>query len=330
MPQSPRAHLGTGIHSLFERAATDASFPTDATEMALDWDKMVAQAEHKLSSIPYMHAALPFSRSIPNIGLLRSRTLISLAEVRAVAAPPPVARGSTQAQNHPGKLSNKAATVVGVPDRISRTLDGVVISDFKTGTFLQADGTVTPDYQVQLQLYGALFHENYGEWPTRLEIVSINGSRIPVPVVPNQCEDLLTEAHNLCVKARKKTPTLVAHPGNQAEAAAPNAETCRFCPFRPRCPAYLASALSAAPLCQADVAGSLLRWSRSGNGAIFVEIQRTTGTLGVRSISPDAPAIAALSSSRPGDKILVVNLRQDTSSLLTATNYTAVHTYPAT
>jgi hypothetical protein len=50
----------------------------------------------------------------------------------------------------------------------------------------------------------------------------------------------------------------------------------------------------------------------------------------VRSISPDAPAIAALSSSRPGDKILVVNLRQDTSSLLTATNYTAVHTYPAT
>jgi hypothetical protein len=88
MPQSPRAHLGTGIHSLFERAATDASFPTDATEMALDWDKMVAQAEHKLSSIPYMHAALPFSRSIPNIGLLRSRTLISLAEVRAVADQP--------------------------------------------------------------------------------------------------------------------------------------------------------------------------------------------------------------------------------------------------
>jgi hypothetical protein len=330
MPQSPRAQLGTGIHYLFERAATDGSFPAETAGLASEWDKMIAEAEYRLLAIPYMQAALPLTRSIPNIGLIRSRTLISLAEVRAAAPSHRDTSGPTQGQNQPGKLSNKVGTVVGVPDRISHTPDGVVISDFKTGTFLQPDGTIAAGYQAQLQLYAALFHENYDEWPARLEILTITGARIPVPATPKECERLLHDAHKLCLKARNKTPALAAQPSTQAEAAGPNTETCRFCPFRPRCPAYLALALSAKPLCQSDAAGTLLRRSTSGNGAIFVEIQTTTGSIGVRSIAPVGPSLAALNSSRPGDKILIVNLRQDTASLFTATNYTALHTYRPT
>jgi hypothetical protein len=288
---------------------------------------MVAEAEHKLSAIPYMQAAVPLARSIPNIGLLRSRTLISLAEVRAVAQPPRATCGSTQPQNHPGKLSSKAGTVVGVPDRISHNPDGVVISDFKTGTFLQPDGTITPEYQAQLQLYAALFHENCGEWPARLEIVSISGQEIPVPFTPSECEELLKGAHKLCLKARNQTPGLAADPDKQKEAGAPKPETCRLCPFRPHCPAYLDSAFSIAPLCQADIAGSLLRWSTSGNGAILVELESAKGTLVARSIPPVGPALAALSSSAPGDKILIANLKHDNTNLFSATNYTAVATY---
>ena len=220
--------------------------------------------------------------------------------------------------------------MVGIPDRISHTAQGVVISDFKTGTFLHPDGSVSPDYQAQLQLYAALFHENHGVWPTSLEIVSITGSRVPVPVTPKQCEQLLNAAHKLCLKARKVTPTLAGNANNQTQAAAPKPETCRLCAFRPRCPAYLAAALSATPLCQGDVAGTLRRWSTSGNGAILVEIQSTTGSLTVRSVASSGPGEAALNSSCLGDNILIANVRQDAPSLYTATSYTAVHTYRPT
>jgi hypothetical protein len=327
MPQSPRAQLGTGIHSLFERAATDASFPADAVGLAAEWDGMTADIEHKLSAIPYMQAALPLTRSIPNIGLIRSRTLIGLAQVRAAAPTPRATSGPSQAPNQSGKLSSKAGTVVGVPDRISHTQGGVVISDFKTGTFLQPDGTVTPEYQTQLKLYGALFHDNYREWPARLEVVSLTGKKIPVPFTPSECEQLLDDAHKLCLKARTETPGLAAHPDKQKAVGAPTPETCRFCPFRPHCPAYLDSALSVAPLCPTDIAGALLSWSKSGNGAIFVELQSTKGTLVARSIPPVGPAVVALSASAPGDKILIVNLKYDNTNLFSATSYTAMHTY---
>lgn len=329
MPMSPRAQLGSGIHSMFERAATDPSFPNAAADFAREWDKMVEEAELKLSAIPYMKAAVPITRSIPNIGLIRSRTLISLADVRASAVPSGATPGTAQSARQPGKLSNKAGTVVGVPDRVTHTPDGVVISDFKTGAFLQSDGTVSPEYQAQLQLYAALFHENHRTWPLRLEIVSISGARIPVPATPKECEKLLNDAHKLGLKARNVTPSLANNPDEQTLAADPKTETCRFCPFRPRCPAYLAAALSATPLCPSDVAGTLRHWSRSGNGAIFVEIESTASSLSVRSIAPVGPAVEALNSSRVGDNILIVNLRQDTPNLYTATNYTAVHAYQA-
>src|SRR5262249_32868877 len=138
---------------------------------------------------------------------------------------------------------------------------------------------------------------------------------------------LLNAAHRLCLKARKATPTLVDDPNNQTQAANPKAETCRFCSFRPRCPAYLSSALSATPLCQADVTGTLRRWSQSGNGAILVEIDSTHGTQVVRSITPTEPTLTALTTARTSDRILLVNVKQDTATLYTATNYTAVHTY---
>ncbi|MHC1769477.1 MAG: PD-(D/E)XK nuclease family protein [Verrucomicrobiia bacterium] len=327
MPQSPRAQVGTGVHSLFERAASDSSFPTDPVAIAAEWDKMVAVAEHRLSGIPYMQAAVPLARSVLNIGLLRSRTLNNLAEVRAAAVRTRPSRSSPHEPIPAGKLSNKAGTVVGVPDRVFHTSDGVVISDFKTGTFLHPDGSLAPGYQAQLQLYAALFHETYGEWPVRLEIVSITGTRVIVPGTAKECQEVLADAHQLCLDAREKSPGLSSNPDAQAAVAGPKPEICRLCPFRPRCPAYITSALSEVPLCQSDVAGGLCRWSTSGNGAIFVQIETTTGIVGVRSIPPAAADVASLISSRPGDKALIVNLRQDTPSLVTATNYTAVHTY---
>lgn len=329
MPMSPRAQLGTSIHAIFERAATDPSFPAEPARLAAEWKKMLAAAEHNLSAMPYMQTALPLTRSIPNLGLIRSRTLIALADIRASARPsratPASAHSSAQ-----GKLSNKAGTVVGIPDLISHTSEGTVISDFKTGTFLQPDGSVYPDYQAQLQLYAALYHENYNTWPVRLEIISITGARIPVPAAPAECQKLLGSAHRLCLKARNVTSALAANPHNQTQAASPRPETCQFCPFRPRCPAYLTSALSGTPLCQCDVAGTLQRWSTSGNGAIFVDIQSKTGCIRVRSVAPAAPILSVLNFSSVGDKILVVNLKHDTPNLHTATNYTAIHTYRQT
>jgi hypothetical protein len=330
MPMSSRAQLGTGIHSMFERAATDPSFPTQPAGFAAEWDKMVAEAEHKLSATPYTQAVLPLMRSIPNIGLIRSRTLIGLAEVRAAAPLPSAISGSSQTPQQRGKFSNKVGTVVGIPDRITYTPEGVVISDFKTGTFLQQDGTVTPDYQTQLKLYAALFRDNYTDWPARLEIVSVSGQRIPVPFTTRECETLLNDAHKLCLKARKQTPSLAACPDKQKEAAAPKPDTCRFCAFRPHCPAYLDAAFSRSPLCPSDVAGTLVRWSTSGNGAILVELHSTKGTLVVRSIPPVGPALVALSASAPGEKILIASLKHDNTNLFSATSNTAVHTYRQT
>ena len=65
---------------------------------------MVAEAEHALSATPYMLAALPLTRSIPNIGLIRSRALISLAEVRASAPPARAVSGT----NHNIKPAGQA------------------------------------------------------------------------------------------------------------------------------------------------------------------------------------------------------------------------------
>ena len=197
MPQAPRAALGTAIHKLFERAASDPAFSFSEEGLSREWNAAIAELEDFLALSYYMEGMLPLSRSIPNLGIMRSRTLLKLLES---GGPTPISRVPAalgKQKTFPGRLANKAATVVGIPDRINRTPSGVVIIDYKTGITGEVRGAFWSDYQVQLKLYAALYHVSRGRWPVRLELHGLDGSVHEVSFSAEECSQLMADAEAL-------------------------------------------------------------------------------------------------------------------------------------
>jgi hypothetical protein len=260
---------------------------------------------------------------------MRSRTILRILESSSSPSPQPASAGENKTKKMPGKLSNKAQTVVGVTDRIEFRPIGPVIVDFKTGITAEKTSVFLADYQLQLRLYAALYHAVTSDWPSKLEIQGLDGVVHDVPLSREECSKLLAEAEELGGQLKKITSELSSDSGAQARAASPSKTTCRFCAFRPGCAAYVEKAFSEGPLCENDVAGTLRAWRTFGNGEYLIELDRPSSSARIRNLAPLAHINSAFNSAVPGQRMMVFNVSSggEGEALFSPTAFTAVHTY---
>jgi RecB family exonuclease len=327
LPQSPRAGIGTVIHKLFERAATDSSFEFGEKAVASAWDKAVEELGTFFSNSEYMEGMLPIVRSVSNLGLMRARTILRILEADRPLHKTSVSPGGLKP--FPRKLVSKSSNVVGVPDKIERTPVGSTIIDFKTGLTGDTQNSFWGDYEIQLRIYAALFHSLTGVWPLKLELHGLDGSVHGVTFSAQSCSDILAEAEGLAAQLPKITSRLADDVDRQVHVGSPSQDTCRFCVFRPACPSYLTVAFRDSPPCSGDLCGRLQGWKTLGNGQFLVELTSRTGIARVRNLPPTAHLRKALQSSVPGQQIIVFNIfkTEEANPLYTPTAFTAMHIY---
>jgi PD-(D/E)XK nuclease superfamily len=327
LPQSPRAGIGTVIHKLFERAATDAAFEFSEKAVGMAWDKAIDDLEKFLTNSEYMEGMLPIARNVPNLGLMRSRTILRILESDRPLPKAAASVGGSKFSS--GKLVSKSGSVVGVPDKFHRTSAGMAIIDFKTGLSGDAQNSLRGDYEIQLRIYAALFHSMTGMWPAKLELHGLDGSIHDITFSAQLCSDILVGAEELAEQLPKITPALSNNAPGQTQAGSPSQDNCRFCAFRPACPAYLTRAFEDLPPCDGDLCGRFQGWKTLGNGQFLVELTSRTGIARVRNLPPIAHLRKALQSAIPGQQIVVFNIvkTEEANPLYSPTAFTALHAY---
>lgn len=107
-------------------------------------------------------------------------------------------------------------------DRAEHQLIGTRLVDFKSA--LRDD--LPERYERQLQLYALMWHDTRGDWPVEAEVVyPLAGSRYPVAIPPELCEQVANEAAVVVGRLRNNSAWDLATPG----------DVCKVCEFRPWC-----------------------------------------------------------------------------------------------
>ena len=128
-----------------------------------------------------------------------------------------------------------------------------------------------------------------GEWPTRLEIVSLDGSTEVMPFNKDECLALPREAgehldaSNIIVNSTEPARDRIDR------LARPSATACRFCSYRPTCPAYIERGGGDTDIWPKDVLGVVSDVRQLGNGRVLIDSTSATPT----------PSLALLVSIRP-------------------------------
>lgn len=169
-------------------------------------------------------------------GRLRGSRL-ALARLRKVAAR--MADFLQQAPADAEVLAEEVLTAAGGHlygrlDLIVRSPEMHVIVDYKTGSFLEP-GTdqLKTSYERQLMLYACLEAEASGAWPEKALLVPFGAEPVTLDVDRSACLALLEDL--VAALERWQTWVGAAPPAN----ASP--ETCGWCPFAARCPAFWAA-----------------------------------------------------------------------------------------
>jgi hypothetical protein len=231
--------------------------------------------------------------------------------------------------------------VGGKIDEIRPSADGLKLRDYKTGQIFDADvpegiaATVKTDYQTQLRLYAALYACKFGQWPSRLEVVDLDGREFEVPFDIASCEVLLEEAYKVLDTVNKKIHASRSTQEAVNTLATPGPSSCVACVYRPGCRAYRTarqeSSLTGWPT---DIFGILQYIRKLADGRVSLGISTPTGpnTLArVRNLEPAENRNPALTFLKQGDLVGIFNLRGDQQgSDFSESSMTAVYSLEST
>jgi hypothetical protein len=163
-----------------------------------------------------------------------------------------------------------------------------------------------------------------GEWPVALELVSLSGQRLSVPFQEDQCTLLL----DLAVNFLDDINSIVANQPVEAalhSLANPTPSVCRFCSYRPACPAYRTKR-EEAPVSidwPCDEWGPVLDIAHLGNGTVSMTLQVGGNPVRVRGLNPSSHGV--LDSARIGDEVAVFSASiQRGTSTIGENQYTAL------
>jgi hypothetical protein len=280
LPSSPAAHLGTIIHRLFEEAGQGAfSDKTEPSGAEARWHELVAEKEQAMSAQPLERRFVPLQQHIPKFEVLRIRTLARVAELSAGVQGREAGPAGADGTPYGPELwvESTDGLIAGKIDRALPGPEGPILQDYKSGAIFSLghgdQQELKPEYALQLRLYAALYHEQTGEWPSRLQLVPLIGEPRDVSFSAAECVKLLDDARNTLERINED----IARCGNDADAlesllASPSSEACRYCSYRPACSKYLALDVPREDPWPADVWGQLAALVRLGNGTLMLEL----------------------------------------------------------
>jgi hypothetical protein len=227
-----KAILGTIGHRLCERAALGPSADADP-----DWDSRfdaawAEEADHALERYPELGPTRSWAGFNLQKALWRSKARGVAGSVGpAPEGPAPDVRQEQMPDSGVEvRLSSADGKLVGTADVVTRHGDRVEIRDLKSGRTLDEAGDVSEPYRIQLLLYGLMYEDSFGLWPSRLVIDPI--VRPEVEIEPDHAQAIRYRATVLDAMSAFEG---ALSSGDIESLAKPSATTCRFCPHVSRC-----------------------------------------------------------------------------------------------
>jgi RecB family exonuclease len=320
LPSSPAAQLGTVIHQLLAEAGSGRLADGATAELEQRWSELVQAVEASLQQSPLEKSLLPLQRTVPDFEVRRRRAWRKAAEL-AQTATTPVRTGGKSRFAFEVWVETADGSVGGAIDHVLETAGGAVLRDYKSGQLLQpaephGKATLKEEYQTQLKLYAALFHARFGRWPVRLEIMPLQGDAHAVELSPSECSELLAEATRM---RQQINAAILRNSATGFEAlAAPSPKACRYCSFRPACPAYHQTRQQ--QLDQSwpqDLWGRVTQINQLGNERFSMRLtaaSHLSSLVQIRSLTPDFARYPGLRNLKAEDAIAVYNLRKSDST----------------
>ncbi len=257
----PARELGTAYHQLIEEASR-GQVAGDESSLGVRFDEIVAELDDDLRQNWLTAVWVPMGSKVRDYGLRRGR---AVTRAMSVARTPETSRAAPMPfRGVEVFLEARSGLIRGKADSVWFDGDDLVITDEKSGRIRANDGSVQDAYETQLLMYAAMLAESSGEWPDRLELVSATGDRTAVAVNHARATGLLDHAIEVLTAHNESVAG-----GIGADAlAAPSAEGCRFCDYRPGCARYhkAATGRGDAEGWPSDVFGPVAEHRLLGNG----------------------------------------------------------------
>jgi PD-(D/E)XK nuclease superfamily len=182
------------------------------------------------------------------------------------------------------------------------------IQDYKTGAVLDSqDGDIKRSYRVQMLLYAVLEHEDNGVWPLRATLIPLEGQPVSIDIDPHEAR----HAAESCMRALDQYNAAVLDGRPVADLGAASPQSCRFCPYAVRCPAFW----DAIDRTWAEdgiraIAGRLLacEMAELGTLAFKVEAQRGAASGEVWLYGLDPERFSAGATASPGEWLAATSL----------------------
>jgi hypothetical protein len=323
LPPSSAARLGSIIHRLLEEAGQGLLGDGDPVGVESEWLKLVGNVEHEMGQSWLEKSLVPLSKTVPHYEVRKIRACKKAAEIAKEVKHSYQPSGTQAVNRFESWVETPDGLVGGSIDQVQETSAGTILRDFKSGHILdKEDQTVEPEvkeeYKLQLMLYAALFASKHGRWPSKLQVVPLQGQERDVPFEPGGCSKLLDEAITSLKKLNEKINE-AAKLSSVTTAirmfANPTSSNCRFCCFRPNCESYhLAkdAAAAADPNWARDVWGSVCEFKTLGNQKIGLGLKvrgYSYKIARIRGITPNPERHPALQYMREGEQVAIYNLK---------------------
>lgn len=338
LPPSPLAKLGGVIHCLLEVVGRGQLHGNLNEQIIFKWDDLISEAEKEMARSAQTQHLVPMIRSIPDFEVRKLRACRRAEEIATAATHARKVQSNSSSRNTGFEVwvESDDRQVGGFIDRVASTKDGVVLTDYKSGKILEHDaeegvGKLKSAYEAQLQLYAALYHQRFGAWPIRLEVLPLQGAAVEVPFNPEDAHRLLAEASAFMRSSNKLLGSLRSRHVSVVELASPRPPHCRFCLFRPACRAYW-NARNEAPeeKWPIDLGGHVLQSKRLRNGKLCLIIGEAgsvkSSSFTIRDLTNCARRHPILPSVTIGSRLAVYGLKHDyRSNDYTETRSTAIY-----
>lgn len=276
LPGNTAAKIGIIIHRMFE--LTYKGFIRTDSDIVGKWEEEVRNIEQTMRANILDANLLPLSQS-RNYEVKKLRCFSLLQRLLKGTH---ITSSSSITMNHSEVwLETIDKKIAGKVDLIRQTTIGAQLIDFKTGSIIdEFSNTVKSEYQTQIKLYAALYHEVTGLWPNRLTLVGLDRAETDVEYSSGEAEYLLGAAKDLMESINKNILN-----DSQEFFAFPKPEICCYCNFRPACHKYWSQKTfeNAWPT---DILGEVINIRTSPVGLLMIEINQDGSILKVRGLDP--------------------------------------------
>jgi len=316
LPTTPAARLGTVSHRLLEEAGRGDFERADTEALERRWDELVASSDQSAASSWLDRHLVPLNLAVPDYEVRKLKTLSKATMLAARAKAIPQSGGGVDAVlvGSEVPVASPDGAAAGRIDAIVPGADGPVIRDYKSGAIYEAQGgpdrMVKEEYAAQLRLYAAIYALMTSRWPSRLEVVPLQGEPVIVTFTRAECLRLLNQAIRLREDINRVIESAAPLADRIDRLASPAPRTCSYCGYRPQCGPYM-SGLQAprGPSWPSDAVGQLTELRTLGNGRRALGMATGTIVTWVRGISSVRGRHPALELAKPGDVIGAFNLR---------------------